>query len=291
MKRALVCAAIAAACAVGAETISVPAGETLKVEAGRRFEGGPLVKEGAGTLDLSAAVLANDGLVVKDGNVVFRSGGVGSSVTTRYLRFNVTATRPGKSAPPEYAGSGSQFSEFRLFLGGRMLPFPKEASAMVGGRDLREGPWKGFDGDLKTKCYFNPFVVDLGRPVTIDGYSFATANDAIGRDPMSWTLEAGVADGSRVDWMRIGAVEKFEAPKERFKDVGRIFPVKLMDAVPPNYPVTVCGKARLTLAGLTETLERLDGNGLVVLEESTLDVGSGSRFSGSVVGGGVCFRK
>lgn len=291
MKNALLCAALAAACAAGAETISVPAGETVKVEAGRRFEGGPLVKEGAGTLDLSAALLANGGLVVKEGNVVFRSGGAGSTVTTRYLRFNVTATRPGKGGPPEYAGSGSQFSEFRLFLGGRMLPFPKEASAMTGERDWREGPWKGFDGDLKTKCYFNPFVVDLGRPVAIDGYSFATANDAIGRDPMSWTLEAGTADGSRVDWMRIGAVEKFEAPKERFKDVGTVFPVKLMDAVPPNCPVTVCGKARLTLVGLTESLERLDGGGLVVLENSTLDVGAKSRFSGSVVGGSVSFRK
>ena len=87
----------------------------------------------------------------------------------------------------------------------------------------------GIDGDLKTKCYFNPFIADFGEEVTFDGYSFATANDAIGRDPMSWTVEAGVADGSAVSWLSIGAVEGFEAPKARHAEAGKVFPVKLRD--------------------------------------------------------------
>ena len=106
--------AVATAClAASAETISVPAGKTERVEPGRRFEGNVLVKEGEGTLDLTGAVLANAGLDVREGAVRFAAG-ASAIVTARYLRFDVRETRPGKKGPPEYGGSGSQFSEFRL---------------------------------------------------------------------------------------------------------------------------------------------------------------------------------
>ena len=65
------------ACMGAAPTaISVPAGETVKVGAGCQFKGGVLVKTGAGTLDLSAAVLRNEGLEIREGAVLFASGGV-----------------------------------------------------------------------------------------------------------------------------------------------------------------------------------------------------------------------
>lgn len=284
--------AVATAClAASAETISVPAGKTERVEPGRRFEGNVLVKEGEGTLDLTGAVLANAGLDVREGAVRFAAG-ASAVVTARYLRFDVRETRPGKKGPPEYGGSGSQFSEFRLYRGGKALPMPKDVKAMNGNPSMREGPQKALDGDLKTKCYFNPLIVDLGEDVTFDGYSFVTANDAIGRDPRSWTLAAGTETGGDIAWSAVGSVNGFEAPKERFTEAGKIFPVALKDVVPANYPVTVGGKGRLVLSGASETLERCAGEGLIVLENATVDFAPQATFNGSVSGGGtVSWRK
>ena len=284
--------AVAAIClASAAETISVPAGKTVKIEPGRRFEGGVLVKEGEGVLDLTGAVLANDGLDIRAGAVKFAAG-ASSAVTARFLRFDVRETRPGKKGPPEYGASGSQFSEFRLYRGGKVLPMPKGVKAMNGNPSMREGPQKALDSDLKTKCYFNPLIVDLGEEVTFDGYSFVTANDAIGRDPRSWTLSVGTEVGGNMSWSGIGSVQGFEAPKERFTEAGKIFPVALNDVLPVNYPVTVGAKGRLVLSGATETLERCAGEGLIVLEDATVDFAPQATFSGSVVGGGsVSWRK
>ncbi|MGN0846567.1 MAG: hypothetical protein ACI4RA_04190 [Kiritimatiellia bacterium] len=291
MKAAALLSCLAVAAVAVGETIQVPAGETKKVEPGRVFTGDVLVKTGPGTLDLTGASLKNKGLEIREGAVRMVGGGA-ATVTTRYLKWNVTKTRPAKAGPPEYANSGSQFSEFRLFRGGKMLPRPQNATALNGRAGWREGPQNGIDGDLKTKCYFNPFIADFGEEVTFDGYSFATANDAIGRDPYAWTVEAGVADGSAVRWVGIGAVDKFEAPKERFAEAGTVFPVSLRDVVPVDYPVTVCGTGRLILANVNETLERVCGTGLIQLERASVEFAPGAAFAGSVVGdGAVSYKK
>ena len=275
------------ACMGAAPTaISVPAGETVKVEAGCQFKGGVLVKTGAGTLDLSAAVLRNEGLEIREGAVLFASGG-SAVVSCRYLRWNVTKTRPAKSAPPEYGNTGSQFSEFRLFRGGKMLPRPAHATAICA-NDWAESPKKGIDGDLKTKCYANPFVADFGEEVTFDGYSFATANDAIGRDPASWTVEAGFATAAGIQWAPIGSVQGFEAPKARFAEAGKVFPVSVSDVVPAGYPVVVRAAGRLVLRGANEMLEAVSGDGLVQLEGgASASFGADCAFTGTVCGGGA----
>ena len=291
MKKLMIAGALALSLCAYSETVDVPAGQTVKVEAGRRFEGGALVKTGAGTLDLTGAVLRNGGLEIREGAVRFAAAG-STAVTCRYLRWNVTKTRPAKSAPPEYGNTGSQFSEFRLFRGGRMLPRPAGATAICAS-DWNEGPKKGIDGDLKTKCYANPFVADFGEEVTFDGYSFATANDAIGRDPHSWTVEAGYGDPSCIQWSRIGAVEGFEAPQARFAEAGKVFPVSNSDVVPVGYPVKVCGAGRLVVSGANEALENVSGCGLVLLENgASANFGPGCAFTGTVAGGGsVVFAK
>ena len=275
------------ACMGAAPTaISVPAGETVKVGAGCQFKGGVLVKTGAGTLDLSAAVLRNEGLEIREGAVLFASGG-SAAVSCRYLRWNVTKTRPAKSAPPEYGNTGSQFSEFRLFRGGKMLPRPAHATAICAS-DWSESPKKGIDGDLKTKCYANPFVADFGEEVTFDGYSFATANDAIGRDPASWTVEAGFATAAGIQWAPIGSVQGFEAPKARFAEAGKVFPVSVSDVVPAGYPVVVRAAGRLVLRGANEMLEAVSGDGLVQLEGgASVSFGADCAFTGTVCGGGA----
>lgn len=277
--------AVASVCAFG-ETIDVAAGQTVKVEAGRRFEGDVLVKTGAGTLDLSGAVLRNKGLEIREGAALFSSAG-SAAATCRYLRWNVTKTRPAKSAPPEYGNTGSQFSEFRLFRGGKQLPMPAKAAAITSNHGP-EGPQKGLDGNLKTKCYYNPFVVDFGEEVTFDGYSFATANDAIGRDPYCWTVEAGYASAAGIQWAPIGSVQNFEAPKARFAEAGKVFPVAVSDVVPAGYPVKVCGAGRLVLRGASEMLESVSGDGLVQLEAgASATFGADCAFRGSVAGGGA----
>ena len=275
------------ACMGAAPTaISVPAGETVKVGAGCQFKGGVLVKTGAGTLDLSAAVLRNEGLEIREGAVLFAAGG-SAAVSCRYLRWNVTKTRPAKSAPPEYGNTGSQFSEFRLFRGGKMLPRPAHATAICAS-DWSESPKKGIDGDLKTKCYANPFVADFGEEVTFDGYSFATANDAIGRDPASWTVEAGFATAAGIQWAPIGFVQGFEAPKARFAEAGKVFPVSVSDVVPAGYPVVVRAAGRLVLRGANEMLEAVSGDGLVQLEGgASVSFGADCAFTGTVCGGGA----
>ena len=265
----------AAACLAQAETIDVPARQTRAVEPGRRFAGDVLVKTGAGELDLTGAVLANAGLEVRAGSVRLRGGGT-CSVSTRFVRFDVSKTRPGKKGPPEYADSGSQFSEFRLSCGGKPVPFPEGTKPIVGPVGSREGPDKGIDGNVKTKCYYRPLVLDLGREVVFDAYTFVTANDAIARDPASWTVSAGVAD--------------FAAPKERFAEAGRLFPVSLRDVVPVNYPVKVCGAGRLVLADVNESLERVEGDGLIVLERATVSFAPRAAFAGSVCGGDVTYQ-
>ena len=286
------CFAVAAAClAASAETISVPAGKTVTVEPGRRFAGDMLVKDGEGTLDLTGAVLANAGLDIRAGAVRIAAG-ASATVTARFLRFAVHETRPGKKGPPEYGGSGSQFSEFRLYRGGKVLPMPKDAKALNGNPSMHEGPQKALDGDLKTKCYFNPLIVDLGEEVTFDGYSFVTANDAIGRDPRSWTLSAGSEVDGEMVWSCIGSVQGFEAPKERFADAGKVFPVTLNDVLPAGYPVVVGAMGRLVLSGATEMLENCSGCGLIVLEDATVEFAPQATFGGSVSGGGtVNWRK
>ncbi|MBR0505123.1 MAG: hypothetical protein IJJ84_06920, partial [Kiritimatiellae bacterium] len=83
--KVLVAVLVAAACLAQAETIDVPAGQTRKVEPGRRFTGDVLVKVGAGELDLTGAALANAGLEIREGSVRLKGGG-SCTVTTRFVQ-------------------------------------------------------------------------------------------------------------------------------------------------------------------------------------------------------------
>ena len=291
MKIALV---VAMGClAALAETISVPAGETMKVAGGRRLGAGKLIKDGAGMLDLTGVPLPDEGMEIRAGAVRLSAKGEPGAVTTRHLRFRVTEARPAKAGAPEYGRSGVQFSEFRLFRDGKMLEMPKDAQA-EGDDGSREGKQKGIDGNLKTKCYrAMPFVIHFREDVTFDAYSFATANDAIGRDPRSWTLEAGFERKGVIHWVGLSEVNGFDVPKARCSDIGATFPVNLSTALPVDYPLTVCGTGRLVLNGVQQALDACAGTGLVVLEQGArVEFGAGSSFAGSVAGeGSACWKK
>ncbi|MBP5321842.1 MAG: discoidin domain-containing protein [Kiritimatiellae bacterium] len=293
MKRLAMMAAGAILCGtVAAETVTVKAGETVTWPAGKPVAGELLIKEGAGTLDLTGAELKNAGLEIREGAVSFSSPGESGPVTAQFFRFTVQASRPGKSEAPIYGGSGSQLAEFQLLKGGEMLPYPEgtTATSPSPGDASREGAPKAIDRDIYTKWYGgygSPLTIDLTRPLTFDAYTFVTANDAIGRDPYTWTVEIGIKRKRGITWIPVGGETGFLAPEERFKPVGKRFTLRLREAFPPDYPVTIRGKGRLILDGVNETSDSLAGEGLVELRNATLTLKSPSAFTGTVCGNGT----
>lgn len=281
---------MASACFAQAEVIDVPCGQTRGVDAGRMFTGGVLVKTGGGVLDLTGAVLGNAGLEIREGSVRMAAG-VAHTATGRFVKFTVTKTRPASKA--DHGGSGPQYSEFHIFKDGKPVPFPAGTKAIDGPVGTAEGPDKAIDGNVKTK-YYNPqgvpLVLDLGRTVSFDAYSYATANDAIGRDPADWVVSVGEIKDGAIAWQDVGSISNYSAPKQRLAEIGTTFPVALRDVVPCDYAVTVGGKGRLVLVGVNETLEKASGCGLIVLEDSSVAFAPGTAFAGSVSGGNVTYR-
>ncbi len=107
--------------------------------------------------------------------------------THRYFRFQQTKLRSSTA-------NSIQVSEFEFKLGGTALDMTGVVATNPGGANPgggNEGPEKSIDLDVNTKWLdFNKqaIVFDFGAPVTIDEYNYATANDADGRDPVSWVL-------------------------------------------------------------------------------------------------------
>lgn len=269
-------------------TVFVPAGETKRPVGS--MSDGAIVKEGGGTLDLSAVALDGGSVVVREGTVRFAvdGGGVPKAVKTRHLRWTITGTRPNA----QYSGSGPQFSEFRLFCKGAPVKFPAATRSTSPNHSAVEGADKGFDGNLNTKCYQStPFVLDFGEEVEFDSYSYATANDAIGRDPRDWVLEAGESRNGRIVWRVVGVERGFEAPTARFAEAGKRFPTVKGGSFPIDCKIEVCGKGRLVLDGIGGRLENVKGCGLVELVNAAATFPAGSAFTGSVVGGAVTFEK
>jgi hypothetical protein len=114
----------------------------------------------------------------------------------QYFRFTPTQLRnvPGQS-------NSIQLSEFQFKLGANVLPMTGVTVSNPGGSNPgsgNENPNRVADGQIGTKWLdFNKqsLVFNFGSTVTIDGYNFATANDAPERDPVSWTL-SGSPDGT-----------------------------------------------------------------------------------------------
>lgn len=292
MKR-LIFAAIAAMCGMitGAETIHVKAGETVRVPAGKTFTGDLLIKEGPGVLDLSGAVLRNKGLEIREGSVLFAAGdGQKETVTTKHFRFCGRESRPAKNNAPEHANSGIQLSEMRFFKDGKMLTIPAGSTAFSAcPANGSEDGSKSIDNNFATKWYGTykvPLDICFAQPLAIDGYSFATANDAIGRDPCSWTVFAGEERNGNISWAQIGAENGYKAPKDRRKDIGKIFTVRLVDLIPFEYQIKICANSKLVLKGVNESVENLCGRGLIELQNANISFPPETAFKGSVYGKG-----
>jgi hypothetical protein len=110
----------------------------------------------------------------------------GGEATFRYVRFKATKLRSGLST------GLIQLGEFSFANNG--APVPVIAVSNPGGASFEnEAVGNLIDGNGTGNKWldFNnaPVIFDFGDATTIDGYSFYTANDAINRDPIQWTLE------------------------------------------------------------------------------------------------------
>jgi hypothetical protein len=110
----------------------------------------------------------------------------------RYYQFDVTKVRSDRWA------NGVQMSEFAVLDGSRRLP-AVAATALIEDSPSRERAENVIDGVTSTKWFSpsktdNAVIIDMGSPVAIDGYQWATANDTVNRDPRSWQV-SGSNDG------------------------------------------------------------------------------------------------
>ena len=90
------------------------------------------------------------------------------------------------------------------------------ASNPGGSSPANEGPEKAIDNTTSTKFLdFNkcPLVIDFGKETPIDEYTYFTANDFPGRDPISWKL-LGSRDNSH--WDVLDEKANYSVPFDRF---------------------------------------------------------------------------
>lgn len=116
--------------------------------------------------------------------------------THRYFKFQQTKLRA--------TANSIQLSEFQLKLGATNLDLSSVTVTNPGGNNPAgggENPDKVKDGSVDTKWLdFNKkeLVFEFPAPVTIDGYNYATGNDATERDPVSWIF---YGSDDNVNWI------------------------------------------------------------------------------------------
>lgn len=130
----------------------------------------------------------------------------------RFYRFVPTRLRdPGDNSV--------QLAEFQLLRHGVRVE-GAVASNPGGSNPGNETPFHGNDNSLDTKWLDfrkGTLVLDLGTPALVDGYRWATANDADGRDPVSWRVD-GSHDGAA--WVTLDSRTNHSTPRARKTFVG-----------------------------------------------------------------------
>ena len=246
-------------------------------------------KTGLGTMTLPAESIAyTGGTQVVGGTLRIQRE---NSMTAQLLRFLPLATRP----DAQYSNTGYQISEFQVMLNGVGVANPGGTTAYAANPTAgNEMAPKAVDGSITDKWYCSvygtPLIITFGQPVTFNSYRWATANDALGRDPITWTLEVGVLGAGTTNWYMLDAQTNYAPTTARNTWIATNFVVytPFNNVIPDNHPVNVAAGARLALSNLKETIENLSGNGTLLLENSSVvtltDVAS---FTGTVAGAGA----
>ena len=247
---------------------------------------------GAETYDFSGAKLANTGLAVTNGTVLFAGA---ETAKGQLLRFQPTAARPAASGAPNYGGSGVQIAEFHVLLGGTPVAWPAGTTAWSSkpAQTAGEGAPKTIDGSSSTKWYSNdnnykPLIIDCHEDISFDAYQFQTANDAIGRDPISWTVSVGTVSGGVTNWVVIDEQVNVtnHVPLTRYAWADSFSVVKSMrhPVCAPDYALTVSKPATAAFGWMDQTFENLTGDGLIVATNgAVVTIGGASTFTGSIV--------
>jgi len=223
-----------------------------------------------------------------------------SGVLTKFVRFKPSATRP----EGDHVNTGYQLSEFRLTLGGVDVPYPVGTLATSPGKAAGvEGPEKAIDGSVDTKFYHNsksplyPLVLEFPTPLFFNGYTWYTANDATGRDAITWTVEVS-ADGTT--WTVVDS-QDYSADTSlittaRKTLVGQ-WPVQGMQSAMNVFsdlsPTTVAAPGKLAVSGTSETVGSLSGDGTIeLLANGTFGIRTidNAAFSGSFSGAGTVVK-
>ncbi|MBM3902791.1 MAG: hypothetical protein FJ379_12015 [Verrucomicrobia bacterium] len=130
----------------------------------------------------------------------------------RFYRFFPTRLRdPGDNSV--------QLAEFQLLRQGIRIE-GATASNPGGNNPDDETPFHANDNRLDTKWLDfrkGVLVLDFGSPLAVDGYRWATANDADGRDPVSWRVDAS-HDGA--SWVTLDSRISHPTPRARKTFVG-----------------------------------------------------------------------
>ncbi|MGN0852466.1 MAG: hypothetical protein ACI4Q3_03720 [Kiritimatiellia bacterium] len=265
-------------------TSNITAPLTLADGAGRLF----IRKYDPCVWDLSDATLANSGLSATNGEVRLAAP---RTVTTSYLRFTAGKSRPTGS----YVNTGIQFSELTPMLNGEAVAWPEGTTATsahpTSGGEMAANV---VDGNVVTKWYSGqglnmPVTITCGAPVTFDAYRFSTANDAAGRDPVSWKLEIGTeADGSVIWTILDEQADMMDVVPESRLTYTPAFSVvdrQVHAALPAGYALDVRGGARVVFADAGDRLTALTGDGhLVATGKVSPTLVTGSAFTGGISG-------
>jgi hypothetical protein len=84
-----------------------------------------------------------------------------------------------------------------------------------GNNPSNETPDKAIDGKNNTKFLdFNikPLIIDFKKSISVTDYTFVTANDSNGRDPISWTLEGS---NDSTTWTTLDTKDSYNTPTGR----------------------------------------------------------------------------
>lgn len=146
--------------------------------------------------------------------------------TFTYYRWTPTGLRD------NVPSNSVQLSEFRFYRAGTAASWTGAGVTNPGGNNpAGEPPAMLIDGLTTTKWLdFNKqgLVFAFPAATTIDSYRFATANDAIERDPVSWTLE-GSDDQS--NWTLIDVVRNHPTTTDRFAYQSFALPASLLPEI------------------------------------------------------------
>ena len=246
---------------------------------------------GSETFDFSKAILANASLTATNGTVQFAAPEVAKG---QLLRFQTTGTRPAAMNAPTYGTNGVQFAEFRVLLGGAPVPWPTGTTAWASwpSQTNNQGAPKTIDGNSGTKWYFNnnayaPLIIDCGEDISFDAYQFQTANDAIGRDPISWTLSIGSVSGGVTNWVvideQVNVIDHVPTARYTWADTFSVVRSMHLPVFASDYALTVSKPATAAFGWMGQTFENLAGDGLIVgTDGARMTIGGASTFTGSV---------